>query len=236
MVLLWELDKGGAVLKSYEELREIDVTPFCDDRDGVMYLPYNKCIDLLRENGAEKAYFLPVQNPKTGGSLYESETTFTDKSGVSNRCYETRIEIHIDDQVYYMQSPVMNGANPVKDNSMSQQRVWNSMTRSFVKAVAMYTGLGFGLWLKEEADERKKQAMEDQFHDIRKVKERVLKTLTTIQKEGNLTLEQVADRMGRSADELNTWLKQYDILFAVENNLEIVLKKVRQDKHDKRPR
>ena len=49
-----------------------------------------------------------------------------------------------------MQSPVMNGANPVKDNSMSQQRVWNSMCRSFVKCVAIHTGLGFDLWLKEE--------------------------------------------------------------------------------------
>ena len=44
----------------------------------------------------------------------------------------------------------MNGANPVKDNSMSQQRVWNSMCRSFVKCVAIHTGLGFDLWLKEE--------------------------------------------------------------------------------------
>ena len=44
----------------------------------------------------------------------------------------------------------MNGANPVKDNSMSQQRVWNSMCRAFVKCVAINTGLGFDLWAKEE--------------------------------------------------------------------------------------
>ena len=49
-----------------------------------------------------------------------------------------------------MQTPVMNGSNPVKDNSMSQQRVWNSMCRAFVKCVAIHTGLGFDLWLKEE--------------------------------------------------------------------------------------
>ena len=49
-----------------------------------------------------------------------------------------------------MQTPVMNGANPVKDNSMSQQRAWNSMCRAFVKCVAIHTGLGFDLWLKEE--------------------------------------------------------------------------------------
>ena len=223
------------MLKDYNELRKIDVTPYCDLRDGITYLPYNKCIDLLHENGAELVFFLPVPNPKTGGSLYESESAFLDKNGVQNRCYETKIEIHIDDKIYYMQSPVMNGANPVKDNSMSQQRVWNSMTRSFVKAVAMYTGLGFSLWLKEEEIERKQQETADQYHDIRKVKERVLQTLTAIQKEGNLTLEQTAMQMGRSADELNAWFKQYDILFAVENNLEHVLKKIRQDNYDKRP-
>ena len=44
----------------------------------------------------------------------------------------------------------LNGTNPVKDNSMSQQRVWNSMCRAFVKCVAIHTGLGFNLWLKEE--------------------------------------------------------------------------------------
>lgn len=218
------------MLKSYDELRKIDVTPLCDSRDGILYLPYNECIALLHENGAEHAHFLPIPNPKTGCSLYESDTVFVDKNGATNRCYETRIEIFIDDKKYLMQSPVMNGANPVKDNSMSQQRVWNSMTRSFVKGVAMYTGLGFDLWLKSERQEREKQKAEDQYHDIRKVKDRVLQTLTTIQKTGNLTLPQVADKIGRTEDELNAWIHQYDILFAVENNLEYVLKEIRQNK------
>ena len=138
------------MLKSYEELRQIDVRPYCEKRDGYQYLNWAKCIDLLHENGAEKVYFTPIQNPKTGGSLYESESQFADKNGNTNRNYETRIEVVIDDATYIMHSPVMNGTNPVKDNSMSQQRVWNSMTRSFVKCVAINTGLGFDLWLKEE--------------------------------------------------------------------------------------
>lgn len=137
-------------LKTWEEMRQIDVKPFCKKRDGMLYLNWAKCIDLLRSNGADEVFFVPIQNEKNGSSLFESETTFSDKNGNTNRCYETRIEIHIDGKVYYMQSPVMNGSNPVKDNSMSQQRVWNSMTRSFVKGVAIYTGLGFDLWLNEE--------------------------------------------------------------------------------------
>ena len=75
------------MLKPYDELRKIDVSEFTEKRDGADYLPYNKCIDLLHEHGAETVYFLPVQNPKTGGSLYESETVFEDKNGVKNRCF-----------------------------------------------------------------------------------------------------------------------------------------------------
>lgn len=214
------------MLKPYNELREVDVSAFIEKRDGADYLPYNKCIDLLHEHGAETVYFLPVQNPKTGGSLYESETVFEDKNGVKNRCYETRIEIHIDDKVYYMQSPVMNGANPVKDNSMSQQRVWNSMTRSFVKAVAMYTGLGFSLWLKEEENERKQQNQADQYHDIMQVQNRVFETITAIQKKGNMTIADIAEQMGRTEEEMRTYLKYYGILNNIEHNLNVILQKL----------
>jgi len=211
-------------LKTYDELREIDVTQFCEKRDGVDYLPYNKCIDLLHENGAESVYFLPVPNPKNGSSLYESDTVFSDKNGITNRCYETKIEIHIDDKVYYMQSPVMNGANPVKDNSMSQQRVWNSMTRSFVKAVAMYTGLGFSLWLKEEENDRKAQAQADTYHDILKVQERVFETVTAIQKKGGLSISDIAKQMERTEEEFRQYMNYYKILDAVEKNLNHILR------------
>lgn len=138
------------MLKTYEELRKVDVRPFCEEREGMMYLNWAMCIKLLRENGAKNVYFEPIPDPVTGSSLRMAGKEFTDKNGVKNNCYETRIKVVIDNNVYEMQSPVMNGANPVKDNSMSQQRVWNSMCRSFVKCVAIRTGLGFDLWLKEE--------------------------------------------------------------------------------------
>lgn len=138
------------MLKPYNELRKIDVRPYCEERDGLLYLNWAKCIDLLHENGAEKVYWIPIPDEKSGTSLRMTDVAFEDKNKVANRCYETRIKVVIDDNEYEMQSPVMNGSNPVKDNSMSQQRVWNSMCRSFVKCVAIHTGLGFDLWLKEE--------------------------------------------------------------------------------------
>lgn len=141
------------MLKSYDELRKIDIRKYCKKRDGLDYLNWATCIQLLRENGAEEVHWEPIPDPATGSSLIKSDIVFTDKNGITNRCYETRIEVTIDDKVYKMQTPVMNGANPVKDNSMNQSRVWNSMCRAFVKCVAINTGLGFDLWTKEESNE-----------------------------------------------------------------------------------
>lgn len=104
----------------------------------------------LRMHGADKVYWEPVPDPATGSSLRKTDVEFSDKNGNKNRCYETLIKVVIDENTYFMQTPVMNGSNPVKDNSMTQQRVWNSMCRAFVKCVAIHTGLGFDLWLKEE--------------------------------------------------------------------------------------
>ena len=209
------------MLKPYDELRKIDVTPYCEKRDGMPYLNWAKCVDLLHENGAESVYFVPLVN-ENGSSLFMSEITFADKNNITNRCYETRIEIHIDDKTYIMQSPVMNGANPVKDNSMSQQRVWNSQCRSFVKGVAIYTGLGFDLWLKEE-HEQSKAIKDDVYHDIMRVRDRVFEKITSLNKK-DMSLADIADKMGKTDDELKNYLNQYKILFAFENNLDYLIK------------
>lgn len=138
------------MLKPYDEMIKIDVRPYCKKRDGLDYLNWATCIKLLHENGAEIVRWEPIPDPVTRSSLIKSDIVFTDSKGNTNRIYETRIRVTIDDKVYEMQTPVMNGVNPVKDNSMSQQRVWNSMCRAFVKCVAINTGLGFDLWLGEE--------------------------------------------------------------------------------------
>lgn len=165
------------MLKTYEEMRKIDVKPYCEKRDGLTYLNWAMCIELLHKNGAESVYWEPIPNEKTGNSLRMSDVVFKDSKGNENRCYETRIKVVIDDKAYEMQTPVMNGSNPVKDNSMSQQRVWNSMCRAFVKCVAIHTGLGFDLWLKEEYDKETAMLPEtgDKLADEAKIK--TLKTL-----------------------------------------------------------
>ena len=96
-----------------------------------------------------------ITNPKDGTSLFYTERSFGDpgkKDAKFNSCYETAVKIIIDDLVFEMRGPVTNGANPVQDNSMTQSRVYAAQKRLFVKGVAIRTGLGFNLWLKEEQE------------------------------------------------------------------------------------
>lgn len=183
------------MLKSWDELIKIDVTPYCEERDGYTYLNWAKCIELLHQYGAKNAYFIPIPDPKTGSSLRMSEVSFEDKNKVQNRCYETRIRVVIDDNEYEFQSPVMNGSNPVKDNSMSQQRVWNSMCRSFVKCVAIHTGLGFNLWLKEEYNPYNSMPTEQA-----KPSKAQLKALKDICEKNGVNLENWLKRQQRTED------------------------------------
>ena len=208
-------------LSSYGELRKIDVTEYTEERDGAKYLNWAKCIDLLHQNGAEEVYFVPQTNEK-GSSLFMADVTFetgSEKNKKTNRCYETRIEIHIDDKTYFMQSPVMNGANPVQDNSMSQQRVWNSMCRSFVKGVAIYTGLGFDLWLKNEENDSKNNIEDDlSKHDIFKIKERCQILYTQKMKMG-LTTKEIAEKLHKTEDEVKALFSCFDTLSNFERDL-----------------
>lgn len=206
-------------LASYNELRKIDVTPYTEERDGANYLNWAKVIDLLHENGAEKVYFEPIVNERTGSSLYMSEQTFTDKNGITNRVYETAVKIVIDNLEFTQRGAVMNGSNAVKDNSMSQQRLWNCQTRLFVKGVAIRTGLGFDLWLKNEENDIKNN-MEDDLnrHDIFKIKERCQELYTKKMKAG-LSTKDIADKLHRSEDEVKAIFTYFDTLSNFERDL-----------------
>ena len=200
-------------IKSYAEMRKINVLPFCDQREAkndkgqtikVPYLNWAKCKELLHENGAEVVYFEPCTNAN-GSSLFMSEQVFTDKNKVTNRCYEVRVRIVIDDLKFEAQYPLMNGSNPVKDNSMTQQRLWNAQTRAFVKGVAMRTGLGFGLWVDgDEAGDS--SPIEDlNSHNLYAIRERMQRTYTELIKRG-LSTGEIAKMMGTSEQTVQYYL------------------------------
>ena len=208
------------MLKSYNELREIDVSKWTEKRDGADYLNWAKLVDLLHENGAEKVYFEPVVNEKTGSSLFMTEQEFEDSKGNINRVYETAVKVVIDDLEFIQRGPVTNGANPVKDNSMSQQRLWNCQTRLFVKGVAIRTGLGFDLWLKEEKQNEKDDWENDLTkHNIIKIAERDKEKITSKMQLG-LTFEEIAGKLNIDTDTLKSYLSYFNILDRLEKAID----------------
>jgi hypothetical protein len=58
------------------------------------------------------------------------------------------------------------------------------------------------------------------------VQNRVFETITAIQKKGNLTLADIAEKMDRTEDEMRTYLKYYGILNNIEHNLNVILQKL----------
>ena len=170
-------------------------------------------------NGAGIVYFEPVVNELTGSSLYMTDKEFEDSKGNTNRVYETAVKIVIDDLEFIQRGPVTNGSSPVKDNSMSQQRLWNCQTRLFVKGVAIRTGLGFDLWLKEELKDSKNSWEDDlSRHDIFKIKERCQQIYTQKLKEG-LSVKEIAERLHKTEDEVKAVFTYFDTLSNFERDL-----------------
>lgn len=213
------------MLKPYAELRKVDVLPHCEMRDAkddkgktiqVPYLNWAKCVDLLYQNGAEKVFFEPCTLPN-GSSLIMSDERFADKNGVVNRCYEVRVKITIDDLEFESQFPLMNGSNPVKDNSLTQQRVWNAQTRAFVKGVAMRTGLGFDLWINDDTGMETEEDLSK--HKIMKIKERMQITYTKLIKKG-MSTKDIANALNKTEDEVKVIFTYFEQLERFEKDME----------------
>lgn len=204
------------MINTFAEMRKIDVSPYVEKREGVDYLNWARCKQLLHDNGAEVVYFEPCLN-ENGSSLFMSEAVFTDKKGDTNRCYEVRVKIKIDDLEFEMQHPIMNGISPIKDSLMSQQRVWNAQTRAFVKGVAMRTGLGFDLWLKD----MESISQEDDLtkHHIYAIKQRFQEEYTKALRDKHLTTKEIAEKCEMSEDEVRVLFTFFDQLDRFEKKL-----------------
>lgn len=197
--------------KTFNEMMAIDVSPWVKKRDGADYLPWAACKLLLHKNGAETVLFQPVPGAD-GSTLRKSDLAFTDKNGVQNRCYEVLVHITVDNMEWDTAYPVLNGANPVKDNSMSQQRVHNAVRRAFVKGVAERTGLGYKLWLDtDDMPEEENLAR----HSLAKCKQRLTELITEKIAQG-IPLNVIADRLGMDEETLRGKLSLYNELARLE--------------------
>lgn len=205
--------------KSFNDMMKVDVTPFVkkrDDDDKAVYLGWAMCKKLLHDNGAEKVTFYPVPT-EDGSTLRMSKETFTDKNKVTNRVYEVLVHIIVDNIEWDVMYPVMNGANPVKDNSMNQLRVHNAVRRAFVKGVAERLGLGFGLWLDNDdlPDVDREETEDLSKHSLMKCKQRFTELITTKINSG-IPLGVMADRLGLDEESLRGKLSLYNELARLE--------------------
>ena len=204
------------MIKNFAEMRKIDVTPYVKQRDGADYLPWATVVDLMHEHGAEVVFFTPVYN-ENGSSLFMSEQTFTDSKGNINRCYEVRIAITVDGDEFVYSYPLLNGINPVKDNSLNQNVVFKAMARAFVKAIALRYGLGFSLWAKEEIDNTESEDLSK--HSLFSIKERFQQEYTRLIRKGMSTNE-IAEALEMTTDEVKLHFSFFDSLDRFEKKMQ----------------
>ena len=205
------------MIKPFNELRNVDVTPYIKKRDGAEYLPWATVVDLLHHHGAERVFFTPVYN-ENGSSLFMSHETFTDSKGGINRCYEVRINITVDDDEFIYSYPLLNGINPVKDNSLNQNVVFKAMARAFVKAVAFRYGLGFSLWAREDIDDID-EAEDLSKHHLWAIKERFQTEYTRLIRKGMSTGE-IAEALEMTTDEVKLHFSFFDSLDRFEKKMQ----------------
>lgn len=132
-------------IKSFTELFKVDVSKETVSRPAkknsnikLDYLEWANCIKLLYENGAEKVRYGMAKNEKGYPCFYNhnGESPFV------------TVWIDIDGEKYEEDYPIINGIYPVANPT--QLDINKAKQRGFVKAVAINTGLGLSLWIKEE--------------------------------------------------------------------------------------
>lgn len=202
-------------IKSWNEMRKVDISKYVKQRDKADYLPWASCLKLLYENGAEKVIIRTITD-ENGSSLFMSEQTFTDKNGSINRCYEVRVDVFIDGATYGISYPVMNGIAPVKDNLMNQNAVHKAQMRAFVKCVAINTGLGFDLWMDDADIEPDSDDLSK--HNLFRIKERCQIAYTNAVKKGMSTKE-IATALNKTEEEVRLLFTYFDQLDRFEKEL-----------------
>ena len=67
------------MLKPYDELVKVDISKYCEEREGFLYLNWARCIDLLRKNFARTkgrviVCFAVIQNLKIRTEMLTNAT------------------------------------------------------------------------------------------------------------------------------------------------------------------
>ena len=103
---------------------------------------------------------------------------------------------------------------------MSQQRVWASQCRAFVKGVAVRTGLGFSLWLKGDIESDFGDDISRQ--DIMKYCEKLQRLYSDTLVTTGYSTKQLAEAIGYAEDDVGVFFKYCRDLAQFEDRLKAV--------------
>lgn len=150
-----------------DKMSKIDVKPYLFTKNGMVYLPWSRCEELLKLNApdaiiteitfpTEKFITTPIKETKEGKEYASHVTTvqmpyFTDGK---TAFVKVRLEIPSVGIICETTLPIMDFKNqsiPIEKITMND--VNKSLKRCMVKCVAEGTLLGIGLWHKEETSE-----------------------------------------------------------------------------------
>ena len=124
-------------MEKFKNISSLDVEPFTEKRNGFSYLPWTKCLSILRDNGHSVHYHAgPTENHRFNK---EGDVTCT-----------VHVDVFIDGERFSIAYPVADGESVVL-NPSAMHIHW-AQQRAFVKCVAISTGLGLSLWEKGEPD------------------------------------------------------------------------------------
>lgn len=210
-------------MKDFIEMMNLDLTGRTSTRKGkdesgkvidLEYLSWSECKLILHEQGAKVVDFEPVAN--SNGSYVFEHKEVLDKNGAKNGCFFVKVKIAIDDLVFEYSYPLMNGNLVVREETLNQLRISNAHARAFVKGVAVKTGLGYKLWLKE--DETTKMTDDLSMHDLGKISQRIGELLSEkVRKLGSE--EDVCHAIGIKPAMLMQMLKWFGQLQLLEQKL-----------------
>lgn len=150
-----------------DRMSKIDVQPYLFVKNGMKYLPWSRCEELLKLNApdaviteitfpTDKFITAPIKEAKEGKEYASHVTTaqmpyFTDGK---TAFVKIKLEIPSVEIICETTLPIMDFKNQsIPIDKITMNDVNKSLKRCMVKCVAEGTLLGIGLWHKEETSE-----------------------------------------------------------------------------------
>lgn len=151
----------------FEVMSAVDVSPYLFEKNKQSYLPWSRAIELLKLRYPDakstectfptEKYINALMAESDGAKQYATTITSVDMPYFTDgrTCYvRTRLEIPSEGVDEYCTLPVMDFKNQcITVDKITMSDVNKALRRCATKNIAMATGLGLGLWHKEEVSE-----------------------------------------------------------------------------------